>query len=470
MSFGDIQAAIRMRELITTIAEGVVNRMRPEDRIGRVYSYNRVNQTAQILFAGETIDSLVTAHCASNMIPSEAMISEFNELGYDAPGNIVRVSGPPGQYFISDYIEGGPLVVTSEGTVTPPGDVGPPHSNSHFDTAATSSATNGSGFAQGTRPIPTGWGFYWGAADVLFRADYEDTVNLEGHSLKLDFQVADRHQWIQSTVFNVVPGATIDFSYWAKGNNPVVNPHLMSRPDGTPDFFDGVSNNQATAYEEPANDGQWHKRTVNWTVPATHTRARFNLMVSSYASAGGGAGTIRLDATDAFINESGIITGTDVIATDELKGEILRVNERRFYEDPVLGRSYGSLTNLTNVPNDAILRTVYLKENITIPAGTRYAIIHMHGLGQCEANAACHWRGLVNLAGAGYVEYAYTLCHNNGRPATTMVFSHTMIVNIPVAYSGGATNLGIATNCSTDSGSGSWLYTNPGSYEVTFMG
>jgi len=108
MYLGDIKVSLRMRDVIASIAASVVEQLRPEERIGKVFSYDALNRTAKILFAGENIDSLVTVHVAQNMKPSEFMITGYATLGYAAPGNLVRIAGKPGNYYITDYINGSP--------------------------------------------------------------------------------------------------------------------------------------------------------------------------------------------------------------------------------------------------------------------------------------------------------------------------------------------------------------------------
>lgn len=105
---GDIRTAIKMRETITDIATSVVKTLRPEDRIGTVFSYNTANQMAEILFPGETNGNLVQVHFSKHMRPKRQMVTDFGSIGYAAVGDIVRVSGKPGSYWISDYVNGEP--------------------------------------------------------------------------------------------------------------------------------------------------------------------------------------------------------------------------------------------------------------------------------------------------------------------------------------------------------------------------
>lgn len=108
MGMDDVKFSLRMRDAIAAIATRVVNELRPEERIGKVYSYDSASRTCQILFPKENVDSLVTVHCAMNMIPTEMMSTTFAAQGYAAPGNLVRVAGRPGNYYITDFVSGGP--------------------------------------------------------------------------------------------------------------------------------------------------------------------------------------------------------------------------------------------------------------------------------------------------------------------------------------------------------------------------
>lgn len=106
--FSDYAYASRFRDVVTRIAKSVVNSERPKDRLGKVYSFDPYSNMAMVLFPGETVDNLVKVHFAQNMVPVTAMDATFGELGYDAPADIVRVSGEPGSYWISDFYFGGP--------------------------------------------------------------------------------------------------------------------------------------------------------------------------------------------------------------------------------------------------------------------------------------------------------------------------------------------------------------------------
>jgi hypothetical protein len=110
MTLGDIKTASKLRGIIETVSRTQIEKMRPAERIGKVYSVDYGRSVAKIWFAGDTADSLIEARFAADKIPTEAMIDNFATLGYDAPGNIVRVSGGHGQYYILDYVSGIPAI------------------------------------------------------------------------------------------------------------------------------------------------------------------------------------------------------------------------------------------------------------------------------------------------------------------------------------------------------------------------
>jgi microcystin-dependent protein len=108
MSLADLQSALNMRDLIYSMVEEMVERLRPEEKIGKVYSFSQTSNTAQILFAGETVQSLVVASFSEQNTPRTAMSSTWSLYGYGANGDLVRVAGRPGKYYIVDYVNGGP--------------------------------------------------------------------------------------------------------------------------------------------------------------------------------------------------------------------------------------------------------------------------------------------------------------------------------------------------------------------------
>lgn len=107
MSWDDQAFAARFRDLIVQVAEGVVDRMRPEERLGKIYSFDVWTKIAQVLFAGETVSNLQPVQMSSNQMPSTTMDTSFDTLAYDAPGDIIRVGGKDKLYCIA-FVSGNP--------------------------------------------------------------------------------------------------------------------------------------------------------------------------------------------------------------------------------------------------------------------------------------------------------------------------------------------------------------------------
>lgn len=104
--FGEVRIAARLRDAIVTISKNVVDVERPDFKIGAVWAYDDATQMIDVLFAGETSESLVRVRAAANMMPNRAMTD--NAPDNNAPCDIVRVAGRPGQYWIVDYVSGDP--------------------------------------------------------------------------------------------------------------------------------------------------------------------------------------------------------------------------------------------------------------------------------------------------------------------------------------------------------------------------
>lgn len=119
----DQSYAQAFRDRVERIARNIVRNETPQIRLGKVYSYNPETKTAMILFAGQKIDSLVKVRVADNMRPTSFMEDTFAYLSYNAPGDIVRIFGKPGSYFILDFYSGSPAslgeVVGGESEIHP---------------------------------------------------------------------------------------------------------------------------------------------------------------------------------------------------------------------------------------------------------------------------------------------------------------------------------------------------------------
>lgn len=109
-TLGEVTTAAKLRDIIVSVSRTQVEKMRPAERIGKVYSIDYTRSVAKIYFPGDDIDSLIEARFASDKIPTEQMISTFSTAGYNAVGNIVRIAGGPGTYYILDYVSGIPAI------------------------------------------------------------------------------------------------------------------------------------------------------------------------------------------------------------------------------------------------------------------------------------------------------------------------------------------------------------------------
>lgn len=108
--FSDLQSAARMRDLIERISSKVVDKKRPDTRIGRVQRVDVARQLAWIHYNGEDDDNLVKVRVAKNMIPTKTVESHGVESC-----DIVRVAGRPGSYYIIDFVRGEPSGTGSGG-------------------------------------------------------------------------------------------------------------------------------------------------------------------------------------------------------------------------------------------------------------------------------------------------------------------------------------------------------------------
>lgn len=109
--FGDQSYAIRFRDAVTAIAQGVVDRMRPEVRLAKVYSVDISTMRADVLFPGEVYPNTITAKMSANLVPSVVMETSYGTSGMDAPGDIVRIAGKPGSYYIDSFVSGQPSIM-----------------------------------------------------------------------------------------------------------------------------------------------------------------------------------------------------------------------------------------------------------------------------------------------------------------------------------------------------------------------
>lgn len=98
--FKDTASAMAMRDLITKIAEGAINRLRPDDFVAEVYSYNHFTRKATVKTAGMGEDEPAIE---VNYAPAMGVRSRHSDTN---TGTIVLVGGIPGNYWIKKILNG----------------------------------------------------------------------------------------------------------------------------------------------------------------------------------------------------------------------------------------------------------------------------------------------------------------------------------------------------------------------------
>ena len=92
--FGDLDSALKVRDLIAVIAEDVVNKKRPRGQQAVIVDYDRQKLKAEVLFPGD--DTTVEASFPENLQPKRKKNDAEGTIG-----DIVHVEGRPGQYRIT---------------------------------------------------------------------------------------------------------------------------------------------------------------------------------------------------------------------------------------------------------------------------------------------------------------------------------------------------------------------------------
>ena len=100
-TFGDLTTASRMKALMKSVAEKVVDQKRPEERIGLVVSLNSAEQFVMVRFNGDP--TTIRVRVALNMLPTHTEDQDGAERA-----DIVRVAGKPGSYYVTDFVRGMP--------------------------------------------------------------------------------------------------------------------------------------------------------------------------------------------------------------------------------------------------------------------------------------------------------------------------------------------------------------------------
>jgi hypothetical protein len=98
------KTALKLRDAITTIASGLIDRERPKPRVAEVFSYNRFTRVAEVLLTGETeANSAIQARFPKHLQPTKAKMDDG--IG-NAIGDLVLVEGTVNNYRITQIVEG----------------------------------------------------------------------------------------------------------------------------------------------------------------------------------------------------------------------------------------------------------------------------------------------------------------------------------------------------------------------------
>lgn len=265
--FGDQAFAGQFRDLVTRIARRVVQDERPDIRLGKVYSYSPETQFARVIFAGDLVEDAVKVRVAQNMRPTMTMEMQFANLGYDAPGDVVRVWGKPGAWFILDYYAGNPSPKAPSFSVV---------DNPDFDGTWT---LQGRSVADYTL-FPPGWSNFWQNNTAITNTqDNEDKVSGAG-ALRV-YRPAGSGVNCRvhgNTIFAVNPGDTVNFSVYAKCDSVAgyLAMGLLTAPTSPgAEFFSGTCQYQERVINLTTT---YRKVTLSYVVPFGHYFARFSLL------------------------------------------------------------------------------------------------------------------------------------------------------------------------------------------------
>lgn len=252
--FGEVPSAARARDIIERIAESVINKIRPEPFLAKVYDINLNNQTARVLLAGETLNDLMTVRFALDKVPRSLMVDN-TALGLSAPGDIVRIAGKPGGYYILDFFSGNPL-----GDKENAGGVSM-NEDPSFDVIPW------------VNDYPSGWINFW---DTDNTPSYfqEGADVLDGrYSLKIVRPNGSTIRVHGKNPFPVVAGDAITVSIWAKcapTGGQLEFGFMTGTTVAMTEFFGGGGNQTVSQTISTV----WAKYETTFTVPATHTLAR----------------------------------------------------------------------------------------------------------------------------------------------------------------------------------------------------
>lgn len=107
LSFSDVDAATKFRDYLGRQIEKWVNIFRPLPRYGRVMSFNRFTGKALVLFTGD----IEATPCAMSKQCQPIYSSEDNPTVDPTLGDLVRVEGRTGSYYITAIVSNSPMIV-----------------------------------------------------------------------------------------------------------------------------------------------------------------------------------------------------------------------------------------------------------------------------------------------------------------------------------------------------------------------
>jgi hypothetical protein len=102
LMFSDVDTATRFRDWLARQITSAVDRLRPLPRYGRVMSYNRFTGKCMVLFTGD----VEATPCRMSNQTQPYQSSDNNVSGDPNAGDIARVEGRPGSYYVTEIVSG----------------------------------------------------------------------------------------------------------------------------------------------------------------------------------------------------------------------------------------------------------------------------------------------------------------------------------------------------------------------------
>ena len=107
LSFSDVDAATRFRDWVSRQVATFVDKYRPLPRYGRVMSFNRFTGKALVLFTGD----IEATPCTMSKNKQPRYSSEDNPTLNPDLGDLVRVEGRIGSYYITEVVSNSALMI-----------------------------------------------------------------------------------------------------------------------------------------------------------------------------------------------------------------------------------------------------------------------------------------------------------------------------------------------------------------------